>query len=91
MEIDLETVPSREDLADTRTLYSESAGRFIVTVDPAKEDAFKEVFKGANIGKIGRVTESTLFRIRGKDRDLLMEEEILQLKDGWKRPFGGLI
>jgi len=91
MEIDLEAVPSKETLSDTKMLYSESAGRFIVTVDPAGENAFKEVFNGATIGKIGRVTESTLFRIRGRGRDLLMEEEILQLKDCWKRPFGGLI
>ncbi|MBL7175320.1 MAG: phosphoribosylformylglycinamidine synthase subunit PurS [Desulfobacteraceae bacterium] len=91
MEIHLESVPSDDDISDTQILYSESAGRFVMTVDPEKREAFERFFFGMAIGRVGFVTESPLFRIRDRYRSWIIEEEVSQLKDCWKKPFGGLI
>ena len=91
MDIHLSQVPSTEGLSDTRRLYSESAGRFVVTVDPEKKKAFEKIFSGLKLGLIGTVTESPFFRIFSKDGTTLLEEDVLELKASWNRPFGGLI
>ncbi len=91
MEIHLGSVPSGDLLSDTQLLYSESAGRVVVTVNPIKKEAFEKIFEGMMIGKAGFITESPLFRVRDRNGDLIIEEEIFRLKDCWKRPFGELI
>jgi phosphoribosylformylglycinamidine synthase len=84
-------VPSDEDLSDSMLLYSESAGRFVVTIDPSRKDSFEKLFAGMAIGCIGVVTESSSFKIYGRDDSVIIEEEIMVLKDCWKELFGGLI
>lgn len=42
-------------------------------------------------GRIGAVSGSSHFSVKGKGGALLIDEEIDQLKDCWKMPFGGLI
>jgi phosphoribosylformylglycinamidine synthase subunit PurSL len=91
MELDLGSVPVAGPLPDSAILYSESAGRVIVTVDPAKKQAFEEHFPGMKIGCIGRIAESALFRVTGRGGDLLMEESVHELKEWWKKPFGHLV
>jgi phosphoribosylformylglycinamidine synthase II len=91
MDIRLADLPSDQALSDSVLLYSESAGRFVVTIDPARRDAFERIFAGEAIGRIGTVTGSSLFRIYGKDGSAIIEEDIPLLKDCWKKPFGGLI
>ncbi len=91
MEIHLSDVPSSNGLKNTQILFSESAGRFVVTVDPAKQKAFEETFAGMKAKRVGFVTESPIFRVRDVEGSLIIEEEIRALKDSWNRPFGGLI
>jgi phosphoribosylformylglycinamidine synthase len=91
MEIHLGDVPSCNGLTNSQILFSESAGRFVVTLDPEKQRAFEKIFDGLKFSHVGIVTESPMLRIRGGDGALVMEEEISHLKDSWNRPFGGLI
>jgi len=91
MEIDLGSVPCQNELSDTQILYSESAGRFVVTVDPEKRKDFENLFLETMIGHVGFVTESPLFRIGHKNDSWIIEEDILKLKDSWEKPFGELI
>jgi phosphoribosylformylglycinamidine synthase subunit PurSL len=91
MDIDLKKVPAEHGLTDTRMLYSESAGRFIVTVDPAKKDKFESVFRGLTIGLAGRVTETSNFKISGLSGTEIMCEDIFALKNSFFKTFGGLI
>jgi phosphoribosylformylglycinamidine synthase len=90
MELDLTKVPTHKDLSPWQILYSESAGRFIVTVDPVKKDAFEDATKGMKAACIGRTTDKPRFSIKsGRDRPMI-EEDIFQLKTGWMEPFGDL-
>jgi len=91
MDLKLADLPAADDLSDTKILYSESSGRFIVTVDPAKKDAFEKIFAGMKISRVGVVTDSPHFKIKGKTGATLINERIDQMKDCWKRTFGGLI
>ena len=91
MEVRLGEVPSSKGLSDTRILFSESAGRFVLTVDPKRRDKFEKLFQDMNIGMIGAVTESPHFRVVGMSGDTLIEEPVLDLKACWMRPFGELV
>jgi phosphoribosylformylglycinamidine synthase subunit PurSL len=91
LEVDLNAVPVAEPLSDSTVLYSESAGRLIVTVDPQKKQAFEAHFSGMQMGCIGRTTEPLFFRVRGRGGDLIIEEPVHELKEWWKKPFGHLV
>jgi phosphoribosylformylglycinamidine (FGAM) synthase-like enzyme len=91
MEIRLGDVPASNPLTNSQILFSESAGRFIVTIDPEKRKAFEGIFDGLKFGHVGMVMESPLLRIRDGDGGPIVEEEIAQLKDCWNRAFGGLV
>jgi phosphoribosylformylglycinamidine synthase len=91
MDIHLKDIPNPDFLPDTHILYSESAGRFIVTIDPAQKQAFEDTFVGMPLGCIGAVTDSTHFRVQGGKGSWIIEEDISKLKESWKRPFGGII
>ena len=91
MDIDLKAIPQASGLNNIRILYSESAGRFIVTVDPAKKEKFEKLFSGLSIGLVGKVTDSNIFKISGINGSEIICEEIDTLKDCWLKPFGGLI
>jgi phosphoribosylformylglycinamidine synthase subunit PurSL len=91
LELDLGKVPAADHLSDTRMLYSESAGRFVVTVNPAKRELFERILSGCPVGLVGVVTTSPFLRVSGSRQGILMEEDVLELKETWRRPFGGLI
>ncbi len=91
MELDLGKIPPGSKLTDSQALYSESAGRFVVTVDPAKRKIFEGLFSGLAAAPVGTVLESPVFRVRGTQGSWIMEEDVLELKETWKTPFGGLI
>jgi phosphoribosylformylglycinamidine synthase len=91
MEIALPLLSAEPGLTTSQVLYSESAGRFIITVPPEKGGPFEEIFSGMKLGRAGVVTESPRLSMRGDQESPIMEEDIERLKDSWKRPFGELI
>jgi phosphoribosylformylglycinamidine synthase len=91
LDVELAKIPAETGLSDTQILYSESAGRFLVTVDSSHRSAFEAIFAGQKIGHIGFVTESTSLRLKGRAGTLILDEDVLALKEAWKKPFGALI
>lgn len=87
MEIHLDNIPSCQGLTTSQILLSESAGRFVVTVDAARKKAFEKIFAGTKIGLVGSVTDESQFLIRDNSGDLIIDEEIIDLKVSWKKPF----
>jgi phosphoribosylformylglycinamidine synthase subunit PurSL len=92
MDIDLAGVPAVGVNRDDTLLFSQSAGRFIVTVDPANRTAFENLFQGQPCAAIGEVTgtESSL-RITGTDSRAIIDLSPEDLTTAWKKPFGDLI
>jgi len=93
MNVSLDSVPvDRIDRNDT-LLFSESAGRFIVTIDPENRNRFEEKFKKLPFALIGEITgESEPLIIEGKgDEKPIVSIPVKDLKEAWKNPFGDLI
>ena len=91
MAIDLGTVPMADIERNDTLLFSESAGRFIVTIDPECKDRFEAVFQGLPCACIGRVTETTDLAVQGLKGESILSLPVSELKAAWKRPFGDLI
>ena len=53
MQIDLSQIPVSPGITATQILYSESCGRFIVTVPPEKREAFENLLSGTKMGAGG--------------------------------------
>jgi phosphoribosylformylglycinamidine synthase II len=71
-------------------MYSESAGRFLVSVDPAHRSRFEELFQGRPLHLLGEVGRDEVFKIRQGARTLL-ETAVPLLRDSWQRRFGNLL
>jgi phosphoribosylformylglycinamidine synthase len=91
MKVDLGMAPTDAMLRNDVILFSESAGRFIVTVDPNHRTLFEDNFKGLACACIGTVTDGTDLVIKGIDGRTMINLPVQVLKTAWKKPFGGLI
>jgi phosphoribosylformylglycinamidine synthase len=88
MDLDLGLVPAEKDLRDDYILFSESAGRFIITIDPEKKGEIDKIFKGTDFACIGKVTgENGSLVIRGTRGNTIISVPVKRLKDSWKKPF----
>jgi phosphoribosylformylglycinamidine synthase len=73
------------DIRPDYYLFSESLGRFVVTVSPGNRAAFEHLFKG-DAYLLGRVN-GTVFKVTaGKT---LIEQPIITMENAYKAPFGG--
>ena len=88
MEINLASIPRASGLTVSQTLYSESCGRFIITVPPGKKEMFEKLFAGIKMAQMGIVSESPRFCVRDGRGEAIIEEDISTLKNSWKKPFG---
>jgi phosphoribosylformylglycinamidine synthase len=91
MEINLNSIPRASGLTVSQTLYSESCGRFIITVPPGKKEMFEEFFAGIKMAHMGIVSESPRFCVRDGREEAIIEEDTSTLKNSWEKPFGELI
>ena len=95
MKVNLAAVPA--DLPEDKTgrwdviLFSESAGRFIVTIDPANRKVFEKIFKGLACGCIGTITSVPDFIVDGIDNKTIISLPVTDLRTAWKQRFGDLI
>ena len=85
------------DLGDVRAafpahgaLYSESAGRFLVSVAPDQRRQFEEIIQGQPFHLLGEVRPDRQLNIKLQGRPLLTVT-VDELKRAWTRPFGKLI
>ena len=90
LEGELARVPAEGVKRDDTLLYSESAGRFIVTVAPKDRAQFEERFKGLPCARIGRVTGRKKLKIIGLAGKVLLNVDLQQLKRAWKKTFANL-
>jgi phosphoribosylformylglycinamidine synthase len=91
MSVDMGRVPSEQIHRNDLILFSESAGRFIITIDPKNREVFEKKFTGLACSCIGVVTDTSEFVIQGIDDRCIMKISVQDLKVAWKKPFGELI
>jgi len=66
-------------------LFSESAGRFVVSVNPKKEKEFLKAMKGVSVNKIGKVKGNKLSFFLKKQN--LFSLEVEELAAAFKKTF----
>ena len=91
LNIELAQVPLRSPLSNERILYSESAGRFIVTVAPENKEQFESFMAGLSFAPIGTVTDEQKLIVTGIEGNTIIDLAVPDLKQAWKRRFGTLI
>ncbi|HIJ20676.1 MAG TPA: hypothetical protein HPP58_06485 [Deltaproteobacteria bacterium] len=91
MDIDLDRIPAGPGLTAAQILYSETCGRFIITVSPQNRERFEEMFHSMDLEQVGMVTDSRQFTITHGKAETIIGKNIQDLKKAWKKPFGDLI
>ncbi|MBN1573533.1 MAG: phosphoribosylformylglycinamidine synthase subunit PurS [Deltaproteobacteria bacterium] len=86
MEIDLKSVPREGVTRDDYLLFSESQGRFVVTVRPKDASSFERVVKKSGFARVGIVTEEKRLVITGLSGKVVVNIEIGKLKEAWQKP-----
>ncbi|MGC8492910.1 MAG: AIR synthase-related protein [Syntrophobacteraceae bacterium] len=82
--IDLSKAPvTEETLRDDRRLFSESCGRFLVTVPKIRAAEFEKCFADLPCGLVGEVTQNPELVITGKSGREIVRENILTLRKSW--------
>jgi phosphoribosylformylglycinamidine synthase len=88
LEVDLSR--AAPDLPDYAALYAESAGRFLVSLDPADAPRLEKLFAGQPLALIGQVQSDPTCKIIRHGRTLI-ETDLETLRLAWERRFGGLV
>ncbi|MBI4177330.1 MAG: phosphoribosylformylglycinamidine synthase subunit PurL [Candidatus Aenigmarchaeota archaeon] len=88
MDADLSRLRAQGVDKNYKAMFSESAGRFVVTVDPAKADEFEQTLGNDQYARIGRVTSGDGFYVRGLDGQTAVAASIHELKGAWQSRFG---
>jgi phosphoribosylformylglycinamidine synthase len=88
LDIDLRKIPKNGVNNDDKLLYSESAGRFVVTVVPENREGFESMMKGSACRPVGYVTNNDVLNIKGVHGKTIMQENIHELKKAYKQTFG---
>jgi len=97
--VDLKLVPGDDLARNDVILFSESAGRFIVTIDPGNQKAFEGIFKELPSACIGTVTGASDpqsdskagLKIKGITGSTIVDIPVMDLKSAWQQPFQELV
>ena len=94
MEVDLGALPTGGEKGHLRNdilLFSESAGRFIITIAPENREIFEKLFKGMPAACVGKLTDGHKnLKIRGIDEKVLVDTLIDTLETAWQTPLGDM-
>jgi phosphoribosylformylglycinamidine (FGAM) synthase-like enzyme len=88
--VDLNVGEIAPDFPNHVALYSESAGRFLVSVAPAQRRRFEEIIQGQPHQLLGEVRPDRQFTVKRQRRSLLTVT-LDDLKEAWTRRFGSLV
>jgi phosphoribosylformylglycinamidine synthase subunit PurSL len=88
MRIDLKKAPAEHADQNQTLLFSESAGRFIVTIDPKSQSHFETLFKGLSFACIGATTQKTELLITGLEENVIVSASVQEMRAAWNGAFG---
>ena len=93
-EIDLRKMPRKGNVEfNYQLLFSETTGRFIITIAPNYKDRLETILKKHNCkyAKIGTVLKEKILKVIGLNGEKIIEEKVENLRESYKRRFGDLI
>ncbi|HAY22810.1 MAG TPA: hypothetical protein DCY27_11755, partial [Desulfobacterales bacterium] len=71
-------------------LYSESTGRFLVSVAPGDQARFEALMQGSPLLQLGRVRSDDHFLVTWNGQPLI-QADVRELKADWRQRFAELI
>jgi len=77
-----------QQLTDEARLFSESATRWLVEVEPAKEQAFAAVFRDLAVSLLGKTVKEPRLRFAGANGEWLIWASLEELKAAWQTALG---
>jgi len=80
---------SNGKLRDDYILFSESSSRFLIEVPEAVKEDFEDLAKGTPCSLVGRVKKQGSLSVYGLDGRKVVEANVHDLMEAWKRPFRG--
>ena len=83
IEADLDLLPVEGEVDQWGLLFSESTGRFLVTVSPQKADAFEKAMEGEPLARLGPITDSGRLVIT-EGSNQIIDTDVMKLKEAWK-------
>ncbi len=87
VDLDLAAVPTTDNsVGDQARLFAESAGRFLVEVEPDKYDAFMRIVKDCPFGEVGKVTDTGQVVIKGQ-AGAVIDLPAAEAKAAWQKTF----
>ncbi len=84
MEWHLGAVPAEGNLSTATVLFSESLGRFLVTVASDRREAFEAHCRGLPVECVGRVTAEPVFTVRDASGHVVLKEPVETLGKAWR-------
>jgi len=85
LEIELNRVPTDKLYRADTTLFSESASRFVVTINPNKREAFENLMHGTTHACVGYVRPDDRFVIHDGEKNFA-NSSVHELKEAWQAP-----
>ncbi len=85
IEADADKIPTAENMRNDELLFSESASRFVVTVQPENRQKFEKALEGNSFALIGSVTPKEELVIKDAGGKAFVHEPIEGLKKEWKK------
>ncbi len=90
LEVDLDLIPTADGLGALARLFSESTGRLVVTLDPARTREFEALLEGVAFAPVGRVARHKKLVMAAEGRTVV-ELGLAQLRRAFTKRFGGLV
>jgi phosphoribosylformylglycinamidine synthase len=91
VDLNCEAAPGDMALTTEALLFSESAGRFLLTVDPKYKRALESHFAGLPLAQIGTVIEEPRLLVNGVNREPIINLTLPAIKAAWQKTFGDLL
>ncbi len=88
LEINLNKVVGKTT-RDDFTLFSESQGRILVTINPKNKNSFEKLFARIPHSLIGMVTNTDAITITDKGKNVIVKADIQTCLDHYRSPFKG--
>ena len=88
LQMQLADMPVDGNCEEYALLFSESQGRFLVTVAPEQKDAFEAAMADCRFARIGTVTEEPMLDIHGFNGQRIASADISALKTSYKTTLG---
>jgi phosphoribosylformylglycinamidine synthase len=84
LELALDKVPCEGELGDAARLYSESNSRYLLEVEPGREDELAKALGGVPFAAAGKVLAKPVLRILGTRGAPVVEAKIEHLASAWR-------